>query len=183
MGVAGDLDLMKQRQFSRFRTRSSPVGYCGISRLAAGPTSLRSRRSATQPSSAPEGASQSIRRSCGRSWPMSVRLLLMTVREYFEARSRRARRFLSLGFVLAAVSVLLFAAIPNLGVAYCYVLATVGAVGVGLVLGALLYLDRTKCPACRGRLGIQIANQYRFGRRFGFCPFCGVGFDKCEVRS
>ena len=110
-------------------------------------------------------------------------IALMTVREYFEARSRRARRFLSLGFVLAAVSVLLFAAIPNLGVAYCYVLATVGAIGVGLALGALLYLDRTKCPACRGRLGIQIANQYRFGRRFGFCPFCGVGFDKCEVRS
>ena len=114
---------------------------------------------------------------------MSVRLLLMTVREYFQARSRRARQFLSLGFVLAAVSVLVFAAIPNLGVAYCYVLAAVGAIGVGLVLGALLYLDRTKCPACRGRLGIQIANQYRFGRRFGFCPFCGVGFDKCEVRS
>jgi hypothetical protein len=107
----------------------------------------------------------------------------MTVREYFQARSRRARRLLSLGFVLAAVAVLAFTATPKLGVAYRYVLATVGVVGVGLVFGALLYLDRTKCPACRGRLGIQVANQYRLGRRFGFCPFCGVGFDKCEVRS
>jgi hypothetical protein len=84
--------------------------------------------------------------------------------------------------VVAAISVLVFAATPNLNLTYCYALAAVGIFGVGIVFGALLYLDRTKCPNCRGRLGIQVANQYRFGRRFGFCPFCGVGFDKCEVR-
>jgi hypothetical protein len=106
----------------------------------------------------------------------------MTIREYFLARSRRARRFLLIGFVVTGVPVLVFAAIPNLKVTYCSALAAMGVFGVAIVFGALLYLDRTKCPNCRGRLGIQVANQYRLGRRFGFCPFCGVGFDKCEVR-
>ena len=106
----------------------------------------------------------------------------MTIREYFRGRSRRARRMLLVGFVTAAICLVAFAAIPNLGVTYGYALVGLGVLGVGILFGALLYLDRTRCPNCRGRLGIQIANQYRFGRRFGFCPFCGVGFDKCEVR-
>jgi hypothetical protein len=106
----------------------------------------------------------------------------MTIREYFQARSRRARRILLFGSVIAAVAVLACAAIPDLRVMYCYALVAMGVFGVGIVFSALLYLDRTKCPNCRGRLGMQIANQYRLGRRFGFCPFCGVGFDKCEVR-
>jgi hypothetical protein len=71
----------------------------------------------------------------------------------------------------------------NLSSTYCYGLAAVGGVGVSLLFGALLYLDRTRCPNCLERLGIQIANQYRFGRRVAFCPFCGVCFDKCEVRN
>ena len=106
----------------------------------------------------------------------------MTIREYFRSRSRRARRLLLVGSLMAAVCLLIFAATPNLQVTYRYALAAVGFVGVAIVFGALLYLDRTKCPNCHGRLGIQVANQYRLGRRFGFCPFCGVGFDKCEVR-
>ena len=109
-------------------------------------------------------------------------MLPMTIREYFRARSRRARRFLLVGSLVAAVSVLGCAATQNLKVTYCYAFAAIGILGVGIVFGALLYLDRTKCPNCRGRLGIQVANQYRLGRRFSFCPFCGVGFDKCEVR-
>jgi hypothetical protein len=77
----------------------------------------------------------------------------------------------------------LFALISSLMPAYRYLLAGVGVVGAASVFGALLYLGGTKCPNCRSRLGIQIANQYRFGRLIAFCPFCGVAFDKCEARS
>lgn len=66
---------------------------------------------------------------------------------------------------------------------YFYAAVAVGFLGLAIMFGALLYLDRTRCPTCRERLGIQIANQYGLGRRIGFCPFCGVGFDKCEVRT
>lgn len=106
----------------------------------------------------------------------------MTIREHFQKRSRRARRLLLIGSLVAGVSLLVFAAIPDLKLTYRYALAAAGVSGVAIVFGALLYLDRTKCPNCHGRLGIQVANQYRLGRRFGFCPFCGVSFDKCEVR-
>jgi hypothetical protein len=87
------------------------------------------------------------------------------------------------GAIVAAAALSIFAVSANLSPTYCYMLAAVGLLGVGSVFGALLYLDRTKCPNCRARLGIQIANQYRFGRLFAFCPFCGVGFEQCEVRS
>jgi hypothetical protein len=88
-----------------------------------------------------------------------------------------------MGAIAAAVALAIFAMTSNLSSKYCYLLAAVGVLGVANMAGALLYLDRTKCPNCRSRLGIQIANQYRFGRLVAFCPFCGVGFDKCEVRS
>jgi len=112
-----------------------------------------------------------------------LRVRSMLIREYFRGRSQRARRFLGVGGIVAAAALSIFAVSANLGPMYCYVLAAVGLLGVISMFGALLYLDRTKCPNCRARLGIQIANQYRFGRLVAFCPFCGVGFDKCEVRS
>jgi hypothetical protein len=118
-------------------------------------------------------------------WPRisAVRLRPMTIREYFRRRSRRARRVLGVGSVVAAVAVGIFALTASLTPRYPYVLVAAGVLGAAIMFGALLYLDHTKCPNCLGRLGIQIANQYRLGRRIAFCPFCGVGFDKCEVRS
>jgi hypothetical protein len=107
----------------------------------------------------------------------------MLIREYFRGRSQRARRFLGVGAIIAAAALSIFAVISNLSPTYCYMLAAVGLLGAASMCGALLYLDRTKCPNCTARLGIQIANQYRFGRLVAFCPFCGVGFDKCEARS
>jgi hypothetical protein len=106
----------------------------------------------------------------------------VTIREYFRGRSQRARRFLGVGGFVAVVALSIFALISNLSPAYYYVLATAGVLGVASMFGALLYLDLTNCPHCRTRLGIQVANQYRIGRLVAFCPFCGVGFDKCEVR-
>jgi hypothetical protein len=107
----------------------------------------------------------------------------VTIREYFKGRSKRARRALGIGGLVAAASVAIFAMTSTLSSAYGYVAFAAGVLGVAVMLGALLYLDRTRCPTCRERLGIQIANQYRIGRRISFCPFCGVGFDKAEVRG
>jgi hypothetical protein len=107
----------------------------------------------------------------------------VTIREYFKGRSKRARRALGIGGLVAAASVAIFVMTSTLSSAYGYVAFAAGVLGVAVMLGALLYLDRTRCPTCRERLGIQIANQYRIGRRIAFCPFCGVGFDKAEVRG
>jgi uncharacterized membrane protein len=107
----------------------------------------------------------------------------MLIREYFRERSQRARRFLGVGGIAAAAALSIFALSANLSPAYCYLLAAAGLLGVVSMFGAVVYLERTKCPNCRARLGLQIANQYRFGRLVAFCPFCGVGFDKCEARS
>jgi uncharacterized membrane protein len=106
----------------------------------------------------------------------------MTIREYFKDRSKRARRVLGVGGLVVAVAVAIFA-MTDLGRAYCYAVTGAAVLGLAIMFGGLLYLDITKCPQCLARLGIQIANQYRFGRRVDFCPFCGVGFDKCEMRD
>ena len=107
----------------------------------------------------------------------------VTIREYFKGRSKRTRRALGIGGLSIVAAVAFFAMTRNLNSAYGYVAVAAGVLGVTVMLGALLYLDRTRCPSCRQRLGIQIANQYRVGHLIGFCPFCGVGFDQCEVRS
>jgi hypothetical protein len=107
----------------------------------------------------------------------------VTIREYFKGRSKRARRALGIGGIITIAAVALFAMTRNLNSAYGYVAVAGGLFGMAVMLGALSYLDRTRCPTCHQRLGIQIANQYRVGHRIAFCPFCGVGFDQCEVRS
>jgi hypothetical protein len=105
------------------------------------------------------------------------------IRDYFRGRSQRARKVLGMGAVVTAVAVAVFAMTSNLSPTYTHVAVAVGAVGVTVMFGALLYLDLTRCPNCGKRLGIQIANQYGVGRRAAFCLFCGVGFDKGEVRN
>ena len=107
----------------------------------------------------------------------------MTIREYFRARSRRARAFVAAGGLVVVVAGAILAVADSLGRGASYAVTAAAVLGVVILFGALLYLDVTKCPQCFARLGIQIANQYRFGRRVDFCPFCGVGFDKCEMRS
>jgi uncharacterized membrane protein len=107
----------------------------------------------------------------------------VTIREYFRARSKRARKVLGVGGLVVAVAVAILAMTDHLSREYSYAVTAAAVLGVAVMFGGLLYLDITKCPQCLARLGIQIANQYRLGRRVGFCPFCGVGFDKCEVRD
>lgn len=128
------------------------------------------------------GGQRLLDASYSRPRAPTVRARPMVIREYFRGRSQRARRFLVVGGVVAAAA-LSIVAVSSLGPLYRYLLTAVGVLGVANIVGALLYLDRTKCPNCRSGLGIQIANQYRFGRLIAFCPFCGISFDKCEVRS
>ena len=113
----------------------------------------------------------------------TVRLAAVTIREYFKGRSDRMRKALGTGGLVAAASVALFATTGNSSAVVGYVAAGLGILGAAVMLGALLYLDRTRCPTCRERLGIQFANQNSLGRRISFCPFCGVGFDKCQVQN
>jgi hypothetical protein len=107
----------------------------------------------------------------------------VTIREYFKGRAKRARRALAIGALVVAASMATFALTIHLSPAYRDVPLAAAILGVAVMLGALWYLDRARCPTCRERLGIQIANQYGVGRRIAFCPFCGVGFDKAEIRS
>ena len=86
-----------------------------------------------------------------------------------------------MGGLVVVIAAAILAMAEHLSREYSYALTGALVLGVAIMLGGLLYLDMTKCPQCLARLGIQIANQYRFGRRVDFCPFCGVAFDKCEV--
>lgn len=107
----------------------------------------------------------------------------MTIREYFRARSKRARNILGVGVLVVAVAAGILAMTDHPSGEYSYAVTGAAVFGAAIMLGGLLYLDITKCPQCLARLGIQIANQYRFGRRVDFCPFCGVGFDRSEIRN
>ena len=109
----------------------------------------------------------------------------MTIRDYFRARSKRARRLLGVGglVVVVAVAVAILSMTDHLSHDYSYAATGAAVLGLAIMFGGLLYLDLTKCPQCLARLGIQIANQYRFGRRVDYCPYCGVGFGKAEMRS
>lgn len=107
----------------------------------------------------------------------------MTIREYLKGRSKRARGVLALGAIVGAVALALAAMTSNSSSQYSAVLLSAAVLGVAIVFGALLYLDLTKCPSCRQRLGFQIANQYRLTPRVNFCPFCGASFDKSEIRT
>ena len=89
----------------------------------------------------------------------------VTIREYFKGRSKRARRALGFGGLITLASVAFFAMTRNLSSAYGYAAVAAGVSGVAVMFGALLDLDRTRCPTCRQRLGIQIAHQYRVGHR------------------
>ena len=89
-----------------------------------------------------------------------------------------------MGGLVVVIAAAILAMAEHLSREYSYALTGTVVLGVAVMFGGLLYLDMTKCPQCLARLGIQIANQYRFGLfRVDFCPFCGVAFDKCEVRE
>ena len=111
------------------------------------------------------------------------KIVSMTLREYFRARSKRARRVFGVGVLVIAVSVAILVMNDHFSRDYSYAAAGAGVLGVATMFGGMLYLDLTKCPQCLTRLGFHFVNQYRFGRSANFCPFCGVGFDKCEMRS
>jgi hypothetical protein len=98
-----------------------------------------------------------------------------TIRDLFRLRSRRMLVSLGVGAVVA-VPVLIWGYV---GGRYEDVGAVIGIVGVAIMYGGLLYLDRTKCPKCSTRVRFQAANQCRpWGPQVNACPHCGVSFDE-----
>jgi len=58
---------------------------------------------------------------------------------------------------------------------------TLPLVGAVLFGGAILAMQRVKCPSCKARLGRTIALPLAFslgsGPKISFCPYCGINLD------
>jgi hypothetical protein len=104
----------------------------------------------------------------------------MTIREYI-----RRRVVLALATVLAATIAVNIAMDPNVANGNVNPLLAVGAIGLSVIPGALIYLA-IHCPKCSTRISMQIANQIAFPllskiqgepiRRK--CSSCGANLDQ-----
>lgn len=81
------------------------------------------------------------------------------IRDVFRLRSRRMLVAVGVGAAVA-VPVLIWGHVRG---TYEDGGAVVSIVGVAIMYGGLLYLDRTKCPKCSTRVRFQAANQCRPG--------------------
>jgi hypothetical protein len=94
-----------------------------------------------------------------------------TIREQFGRRKRRAVIVVSIGIALsvAAVGCMLG---EIAGGRLQPALLGVALLGLAVMFGGMLYLDRTRCPKCLGRSGPIL-----FTPSTNFCPQCGVSLD------
>ena len=56
----------------------------------------------------------------------------------------------------------------------------ISAIGFLMFIGAILAVQRVKCPRCATRLGqvaMLIGAQWGKKRRLNFCPYCGTSLD------
>ena len=94
-----------------------------------------------------------------------------TIRDHFKRRKRRTLAVMAIGIAVAAAGAAsLFAEIG--GSRFQPVLLAVAVCGAGIMLGALLYLDRTRCPKCLWRLGPVLNTP-----GLNFCINCGISLD------
>ena len=94
-----------------------------------------------------------------------------TIRDHFKRRKRRALRVMGVGVAVAAAGIgCVFAEIG--GSRFQPVLLAVVVCGVAIMLGTLLYLDRTRCPKCLWRLGPLLNTP-----GLNFCINCGISLD------
>ena len=94
-----------------------------------------------------------------------------TIRDHFKGRKRRALRVMGIGIAVVAAGIgCVFGEIG--GSRFQPVLLTVVVCGAAIVLGALLYLDRTRCPKCLWRLGPLLNTP-----GLNFCINCGISLD------
>jgi sulfite exporter TauE/SafE len=94
-----------------------------------------------------------------------------TIRDHFKRRKRRTLAVMVIGIAVGAAGVgCVFGDIG--GSRFQPVLLAVAACGVAIILGALLHLDRTRCPKCLWRLGPLLNTP-----GLNFCIHCGISLD------
>ena len=95
-----------------------------------------------------------------------------TIRARFKRRRRRSVAAAGIGFAVMAIAAALGYLFADRGSKYQPVLLAVAVLGLVILCGGLLYLDRTRCPNCLGRSGPVL-----YARGTNFCPQCGVSLD------
>lgn len=94
-----------------------------------------------------------------------------TIRDHFKARKRRSLRVMGIGIAVAAAGI--GCVLGEIGRSrFQPVLLAVAVCGVAIMLGALLYFDRTRCPKCLWRLGPLLNTP-----GLNFCIHCGISLD------
>ena len=94
-----------------------------------------------------------------------------TIRDHFKHRKRRALAVMAIGIAAGAAGVgCVFG--DTGGSRIRPVLLGVAVCGAAIILGALLYLDRTRCPKCLWRLGPLLNTP-----GLNFCIHCGISLD------
>jgi hypothetical protein len=94
-----------------------------------------------------------------------------TIRDHFKRRKRRTLAVVAIGIAVAAAGV--GCVLGEIGGSRLHpVLLAVVVCGAAVILGALLYLDRTRCPKCLWRLGPLLNTP-----GLNFCINCGVSLD------
>ena len=95
-----------------------------------------------------------------------------TIRARLKRRKRRSLAAAGIGFAVMAIAAVLGYLSADGGSRYRFALLVVAVLGLVILSGALLYLDRTRCPNCLGRSGPVL-----YTRGTNFCPQCGVSLD------
>ena len=95
-----------------------------------------------------------------------------TIRARLKRRKRRSLAAAGIGFAVMAIAAVLGYLFAEGGSQYRLAVLAVAVLGLVILSGSLLYLDRTKCPNCLGRPGPVL-----YTRSTNFCPQCGVSLD------
>jgi hypothetical protein len=94
-----------------------------------------------------------------------------TIRDGFKLRKRRTTVAVSVGVAVSAVAVVCVGEFA--GRRAQVLLLAVAVIGLMIIFAGLLYLDKTRCPRCLGRIGPGLF----MGTSINFCPHCGASLD------
>jgi hypothetical protein len=103
---------------------------------------------------------------------MDERRVTETIRARLKRRKRRSLAAAGIGFAVSAIAAALGYLFAGRGGQAQPALLAVAMLGLVILSGGLLYLDRTRCPNCLGRSGPIL-----YSRGTNFCPQCGVSLD------
>ena len=95
-----------------------------------------------------------------------------TIRARLKRRRRRSFAAAGIGFAVMAIAATLGYLFADGGSRSQPALLAVAVLGLVILSGGWLYLDRTRCPHCLGRSGPVL-----HARDTNFCPLCGVSLD------